>query len=93
MNVRKHAVRARRDPRRGPGRRGRAAGPRRRVGVRPQTVGAARDISGLPAMRERAEMIGGHIRIETAPGRGTTVEAWLPDAPHALTSRALGRDG
>jgi PAS domain S-box-containing protein len=51
------------------------------------TVGAAGHV-GLPTMRERAEMMGGHIRIETAPGRGTTVEAWLPEAPHALTQPA-----
>jgi PAS domain S-box-containing protein len=52
-----------------------------------QTAGAAGHL-GLPAMRERAEMVGGHVRIDTAPGRGTTVEAWLPDAPHALTQPA-----
>jgi signal transduction histidine kinase len=28
---------------------------------------------GLQGMRERAEMIGGHLNIDSAPGRGTTV--------------------
>ncbi|HWO71548.1 MAG TPA: PAS domain S-box protein [Actinomycetota bacterium] len=33
---------------------------------------------GLPSMRERAEMAGGWLRIDSAPGAGTTVEAWVP---------------
>jgi PAS domain S-box-containing protein len=43
---------------------------------------------GLPAMRERAEMMGGHLRLDTAPGLGTTVEAWLPDVPHTTATPA-----
>ena len=43
---------------------------------------------GLPAMRERAEMIGGHVRIDTTPELGTTVEAWLPDLPHTISRPA-----
>lgn len=38
---------------------------------------------GLDAMRERAEFAGGLCRVRSEPGRGTTVEAWLPD-PRAL---------
>jgi PAS domain S-box-containing protein len=37
---------------------------------------------GLVAMRERAEMAGGWFRIDSEPGRGTTVEFMLP--PHRL---------
>jgi signal transduction histidine kinase len=33
---------------------------------------------GLLGMRERAEMIGGHLEIQSAPGRGTTVRATIP---------------
>ena len=33
---------------------------------------------GLSAMRERAEMAGGWLRVEGKPGSGTTVEFWLP---------------
>jgi signal transduction histidine kinase len=36
---------------------------------------------GLLAMRERAELAGGEFRVESAPGRGTTVQFWIPIAP------------
>jgi PAS domain S-box-containing protein len=33
---------------------------------------------GLSTMVERAKLAGGHCRIDSAPGAGTTVEIWLP---------------
>ena len=36
---------------------------------------------GVVAMRERAEVAGGWLRIESAPGAGTHVEFWIPDTP------------
>jgi PAS domain S-box-containing protein len=33
---------------------------------------------GLPTMVERAELAGGRCRIESRPGDGTTVQAWIP---------------
>jgi signal transduction histidine kinase len=33
---------------------------------------------GLTAMRERAEMVGGWLGLESAPGKGATVTAWVP---------------
>jgi signal transduction histidine kinase len=36
---------------------------------------------GVTAMVERAELAGGRCRIEGEPGRGTTVECWLPLDP------------
>ena len=33
---------------------------------------------GLSSMRERAEMARGWLRVDSTPGRGTTVEFWLP---------------
>jgi signal transduction histidine kinase len=33
---------------------------------------------GLRAMRRRAESAGGWLRIDSAPGAGTTVQIWLP---------------
>jgi len=38
---------------------------------------------GLSAMRQRAEMADGWIRIDSKPGAGTTVEFWLPLDPPA----------
>ena len=34
---------------------------------------------GLAGMRERAALVGGRIEIQSAPGRGTTIVAWVPD--------------
>lgn len=37
---------------------------------------------GLASMEERARLVGGRVTVESAPGRGTRVEAWLPlEAP------------
>ena len=33
---------------------------------------------GLTAMRERSEVAGGRLSVESAPGQGTTVEVWVP---------------
>ena len=33
---------------------------------------------GLLGMRERAAILGGRVEISTAPGKGTTVTAWIP---------------
>jgi two-component system, NarL family, sensor histidine kinase UhpB len=33
---------------------------------------------GIAAMRQRVEMAGGRIEINSVPGQGTTVEVWLP---------------
>jgi signal transduction histidine kinase len=42
---------------------------------------------GLTNMHERSEIAGGWCRIDSAPGRGTTVAAWIP-LPEAGTSAA-----
>ncbi len=33
---------------------------------------------GLAGMRERVHLVGGELDIESAPGHGTTVLAWVP---------------
>ena len=43
---------------------------------------------GLSAMRERAEFAAGRLRIESAPGQGTTVEVWMPTAVEGDVARA-----
>ena len=44
---------------------------------------------GLLGMRERVEMIGGSLRIESAPGQGTTIHAQVP----FTTDRTRGGGG
>jgi signal transduction histidine kinase len=34
---------------------------------------------GLRSMRQRAELAGGWWRVDSGPGRGTVIEAWVPD--------------
>lgn len=41
---------------------------------------------GLPTLGERAELAGGWWRVETGPGKGTVVEAWVPAASGATPS-------
>ena len=40
----------------------------------------AREHHGLQIMRERAELVGGRLRVDSAPGAGTTVVATVPNA-------------
>jgi two-component system NarL family sensor kinase len=42
---------------------------------------------GLSGMAERAELVGGHLDVRSAPGRGTTIEARVPG------TAAAGPDG
>ena len=41
---------------------------------------------GLPTMIERAQLAGGRCEIESEPGRGTSVSAWLPLAEPSSAS-------
>jgi signal transduction histidine kinase len=43
---------------------------------------------GLFSLRERVELLGGEMRTDTAPGRGTTVEVIIPDG-HPGSDRLL----
>jgi len=43
---------------------------------------------GLVGMRERVELAGGELRIDAAPGRGTTVSATIPVHPAAGAHRS-----
>jgi len=33
---------------------------------------------GLASMRERVELVGGKLRVDSVPGEGTTISAWVP---------------
>ncbi len=37
-----------------------------------------RKTMGLSTMRERTQMLGGELNIDSAPGRGTRIDFWLP---------------
>jgi signal transduction histidine kinase len=45
-----------------------------------ESAGAQSGRAGLRSMRERAELAGGWLRIGSVVGRGTAIEAWVPDA-------------
>jgi PAS domain S-box-containing protein len=50
------------------------------IGFDPTVLGAVPPQHlGLTSMRERAELAGGWLRIESEPGHGTSVKVWLPD--------------
>jgi signal transduction histidine kinase len=40
--------------------------------------GGERPSLGLASMRERVRLLGGTVDVDSAPGRGTTVMAWVP---------------
>ncbi|MFI5286578.1 MAG: sensor histidine kinase [Candidatus Dormibacteria bacterium] len=42
---------------------------------------------GLSSMHERAEALGGWVRVDSAASEGTTVDVWLPQNPKVLTER------
>jgi signal transduction histidine kinase len=47
------------------------------VGFAAETPGRARSL-GLASMRERVRLVNGTLDIESAPGLGTTIVAWVP---------------
>jgi PAS domain S-box-containing protein len=51
------------------------------IGFAPEELERVPGHLGLAAMQERAALAGGWLRIDSAPGKGTTVEAWIPSVP------------
>ena len=49
----------------------------RGAGFDPQSRGSGMSL-GLASMRERVRLVHGTLEIESAPGHGTTVLAWVP---------------
>jgi len=45
-----------------------------------------RSTHGLVGMRYRVEAVGGVLRVESRPGNGTTISAWLPALPVATVA-------
>src|SRR5207253_2457348 len=50
-------------------------------GFDPAAALAGGRCSGLPGMRERAELLGGRVEVASAPGAGTCISAELPLRP------------
>jgi signal transduction histidine kinase len=50
------------------------------VGFDPRSI-RAHTTSGLRGMQERARLLGGQLRVESTPGKGTRVVARLPAGP------------
>jgi signal transduction histidine kinase len=44
---------------------------------------------GVRTMEERIHLLGGKFKIQSAPGKGTTVIAWVPLAPNSLGRLSL----
>jgi ligand-binding sensor domain-containing protein/signal transduction histidine kinase len=57
------------------------------VGFEPALDGSAGGF-GIPGMQERAQKIGGTLRIESAPGHGTRVSLKVPPMPHPHPDRS-----
>ena len=47
-------------------------------GFQEEPDGGAKGHFGLRGMRERARLLGGRLSVESSPGSGTVVEAWVP---------------
>ena len=50
-------------------------------GFEPALTAPGTPSAGFASMRSRSRLSGGSLRVDTALGRGTTVEAWLPVEP------------
>ena len=51
------------------------------VGFAPEKLKPVPGHLGLTAMQERASLAGGWLKIDSAPGHGTTVAVWIPRLP------------
>jgi len=52
------------------------------AGFEPKPPGGRPNL-GIAGMRERVRLLGGRLQVESAPGAGTTVVAWVPVAGEA----------
>ena len=60
------------------------------TGFEPNTVLDSPGSSGLAGMRERVELLGGKLVVESSPGNGTRLKAELPAARPTLEGSASG---
>jgi len=52
------------------------------IGFDPEETGAVRQSFGLIGMKERVMQVGGNLLVNSAPGMGTQLEAYLPLGDH-----------
>jgi PAS domain S-box-containing protein len=57
------------------------------IGLDPETVRSPPGHRGLASMRDRAEIAGGWLRLESGAAGGTTVRFWIPD--HAADQQSM----
>ena len=50
-------------------------------GIQPDDLRAQPGHLGVTSMRDRAEVAGGWLHVESPPEGGTVVRLWLPDQP------------
>jgi signal transduction histidine kinase len=65
------------------------------IGIAPDRQADAASF-GLAGMRERAELVGGHVSIQTGPNQGTSIRAMFPHTPHrpgAVNTQSSPREG
>jgi signal transduction histidine kinase len=58
------------------------------IGFNPQFVKSSS--YGLIGMRQRVEACGGRVKIQSSPGSGTTLTAWLPECEHHPLRSSIG---
>ena len=63
------------------------------VGFDPEELEPVPGHLGLTAMQERAVLAGGWLRIDSGPGKGTTVEVWIPSHPVPGAGRPVAPEG
>lgn len=55
------------------------------IGIAPERLADTASF-GLVCMRERAELVGGHVSIQAEPNQGTTIRAMIPYTPHRASA-------
>ncbi|NLG48581.1 MAG: response regulator [Chloroflexi bacterium] len=61
------------------------------VGFDPDALFESDDHSGLFAIQERLQLLGGRMQIESAPGQGTRITLWAPLRPGEVIVPKLAR--
>jgi PAS domain S-box-containing protein len=62
------------------------------IGFAPEELKPVPGHLGLGAMQDRASLAGGWLRIDSARGKGTTVEVWIPKLPVAAGAPSASPD-